>query len=247
MVIMPNRSNLVGRVFSKWFVVDYAGKSKNGGIKYLCRCECGAENEIVGAELTRGRTGSCKPCSKKKHGDCNTALHRVWGSMVQRCVNPKNKAYMNYGGRGITICKEWREDYRMFRDWSLSNGYIHGLMIDRVDNDKGYSPDNCTFSTRLVQNNNRRNCRFIEIFGVRLTIAQQAARFGINKGTLRDRINIGLLGKELLKGIPAGIMEIEGDHPYMATCRRMSCEFKTRRGAAGWLRRRGFDEEGNRL
>lgn len=194
---MLNKNGLTGCVFSKWTVLNYSGKSKSGSMKYLCRCECGTEKEIVGSELTSGRTSSCKSCSKTKHGECDTPLYMVWGSMVQRCLNPKNKAYKSYGGRGITICSEWREDYQAFRDWAFSNGYILGLLIDRIDNNKGYSATNCTFSTRYVQNNNRRNCRFIEIGGYRLTIAQQAERIGINKDTLRGRINRGLRGRDI--------------------------------------------------
>lgn len=198
---MANKNNLIGRTFGKWVVLDYSGKSKNGSIKYLCRCECGLEKAVTGSDLTIGKTSSCKACSKLKHGDCGTALYMVWGTLVQRCTNPKNKGYANYGGRGITLCDEWRNNYATFRDWAVSNGYAHGLLIERIDNNKGYSPQNCTFSTREVQNNNKRNCRYVVILGVKLSIARQAARLGISKDTLRHRMNRGITGDDLIAGL----------------------------------------------
>lgn len=198
---MSKKSNLIGIKFGKWEVLNYFGKTKNGSIRYLCRCECGKEKVITGSELTRGNTRSCRPCSKIKHGDCGSILYMVWGSMVQRCINPKNKGYVNYGGRGITVCEEWRNSYASFLEWAMTHGYKRGLLLDRIDNDIGYTPENCTFSTRYVQNNNRRSCRFIEIAGVRLTIAQQAARFRINKDSLRSRVNRGWTGDEIIIGL----------------------------------------------
>lgn len=79
--------------------------------------------------------------------------------MKQRCGNPKANEYDNYGGRGITVCEEWEKDFEAFYDWALKNGYAHNLTIDRKDNNKGYSPDNCKWATMKEQQNNRRNNR----------------------------------------------------------------------------------------
>ena len=81
--------------------------------------------------------------------------------MKQRCLNPKSKAYVHYGGRGITVCDEWKDSYDAFYKWAVANGYDENASrgqctIDRIDNDKGYSPDNCRWTTMLVQNNNQR-------------------------------------------------------------------------------------------
>lgn len=92
--------------------------------------------------------------SRPQHGMAGTPLYRKWWSMVARCCYPSCTAYPNYGGRGISVCAEWR-DFRQFRDWALGNGFDPALEIDRIDNAKGYSPDNCRFVTRLQNARNK--------------------------------------------------------------------------------------------
>ncbi len=82
-------------------------------------------------------------------------MYRVWGSMRERCNNPKQCRYSSYGGRGIKVCDEWK-DFAKFREWALSAGYAPGLQVDRKDNDKGYNPENCRIATRHEQQQNRR-------------------------------------------------------------------------------------------
>ena len=104
-----------------------------------------------------------KPRKKpENHGGRRTRLYLVWLTMRQRCCNQNNKHWLNYGGRGITVCDEWNESFASFRDWSMSHGYEHGLTLDRIDNDIGYLPSNCRFSTRYVQNNNQRQHRILQ-------------------------------------------------------------------------------------
>ena len=115
-------------------------------VKWVCRCKCGKEVTAYGYDLQRGRVVSCG-CRKIKHGGRYTRLYAIWQSMKKRCENNKHKFYRYYGGKGITVCQEWAEDFPAFREWSLANGYAGNLTIDRKNSNSGYSPDNCQWIT----------------------------------------------------------------------------------------------------
>lgn len=107
---------------------------------------------------TRTRFGKVETVTRSKnaHGESRTPLHRMWKSMRERCHNPHAQNYRWYGERGIAVCEEWRRDYLTFAEWARSNGYEPGLQLDRIDNERGYSPDNCRFVTRLHNLQNQR-------------------------------------------------------------------------------------------
>lgn len=94
---------------------------------------------------------------RKSHGLSKDKFYQVWNGIKQRCYNPNNKNYKNYGGRGITVCKEWSDSFQAFYDWAINNGYKDGLQIDRIDVDGNYEPNNCRWVDRFTNNNNRRN------------------------------------------------------------------------------------------
>ena len=141
--------------------------SQRGRIRYVnCICKCGNLKEIKLSSLTSEATKSCGCLQREytrtmnfKNGLYKTRLHSIWENMKQRCNNQNYRRFKDYGGRGIKICDEWLADFKVFYDWSMGHGYDKILTIDRIDNDGGYSPDNCKWSTYTKQNNNRRGTR----------------------------------------------------------------------------------------
>lgn len=117
-----------------------------------------------------------------------TKLYRVWSTMKERCYNPNNHKYKNYGARGIKVCEEWKTDFKAFQKWAYENGYGEGLSIDRIDNNSGYEPSNCRWATAEQQQNNRRNNRTIEIDGVTHTISEWSKISGIKFETIWARL-----------------------------------------------------------
>lgn len=136
-----------------------------------------------------------------------TRLHRVWDNMKTRCYNPANKYYHRYGGRGITVCDEWRESFTAFKKWALSNGYANNLTLDRIDNNKGYFPDNCRWATQSQQMNNTSTTRFITIDGETKSLNEWSKISGVNPATIRKRIDSGYSGHDLL--LPAWNVKIK--------------------------------------
>lgn len=203
---MPKLIDLTGQRFGRLVVIERADNSADGRARWLCRCDCGQSKTVLGEHLKKGRTKSCG-CAKsessskrfKKHGGRNSKLYRIWSNMKDRCNNPDCKVYSDYGGRGIKVCKEWIDDFSAFQKWALANGYKEGLTIDRKDNDKGYFPDNCRWTDRKIQGNNKRNCRYITYKGQRKTVAEWSDITGIPHDTLLYRLNHGWETERILK------------------------------------------------
>ena len=118
-------------------------------------------------------------------------LRNAYYNMMRRCYNTKNPWYKNYGGRGILVCREWREDFFTFEQWALLNGFKSYLTLDRRNNERGYSPKNCRWVTTKVQGFNKRDTRFFEIDGELLNTDQLTERFGISGQYIRNRLNWG--------------------------------------------------------
>lgn len=123
-----------------------------------------------------------------KHGGTKTRLFRIWTYMKRRCNNNKDKDYNDYGARGIKVCTDW-SDFTNFKKWAEANGYSDSLTIDRIDNNKGYCPDNCRWVTTKEQSNNRRSNRLITYQGETKTVAQWAEKLGIDRHALLYRLN----------------------------------------------------------
>ena len=120
-----------------------------------------------------------------------TRIRRIWSHMKDRCLNPKNDCYHNYGGRGITVCESWLKSSNNFYYWAINNGYSDELTIDRIDYNKGYSPENCRWATRKQQQNNTRACRIIEHGGIKRNVTQWAEATSIKRVTIKQRLMRG--------------------------------------------------------
>lgn len=188
---MRLKIDLTGRHFGKLEVLKRAENGKNGAIRWLCLCDCGNKTIVQGSNLKNGRTSSCG-CNMysgvTKHGHYGERIYNVWDKMRNRCNNMNYDAYESYGGRGIKVCDEWN-DFETFYNWSMTHGYSDNLTLDRVDNDDGYSPENCRWATRKEQARNRRSSRWFTYGGKTLTMIEWSEVTGIPYHTLSDRIN----------------------------------------------------------
>ena len=207
-----NFIDLTGQKFNRLTVIKRVDKPihlKKNETYWLCLCECGNNTILTSTSLKAGKTKSCGCYHKEKqtiHGKNKHHLYRIWCAMIQRCYNANNKQYHFYGGRGITVCDDWKNNFQAFYDWSYLNGYTdektltgrHKLTIDRVDNDGNYEPSNCRWVTQKEQSNNTRKNHLIVINGETKTMQQWADLYNINKHTFYARYKKGLREESLI-------------------------------------------------
>ena len=134
------------------------------------------------------------------HGQRHSRLYRIWSNMKTRCFNPNDPHFPRWGGRGITVCDEWKDNFQAFFDWAMSHGYEDHLTIDRIDNEVGYSPENCRWISWEEQNRNKRNVRFITYNGKTQTIGQWTKELNLGKETIRERLKRGWSETEAIEG-----------------------------------------------
>lgn len=206
---MRKFEDLTGQTFTKLTVVESI--KIDGKTRWKCKCACGNVKIASKSDLKRGRVKSCGCLRKDKSnknristhndlasGQTERRLRSIFNGMIQRCENKRRKAYKDYGGRGIKVCSEWRNDFASFCEWSVANGYADNLSIDRIDGNGDYSPQNCRWATSLQQNNNRKDNRTIRFNGETHTVSEWSRIVNIGKETIKYRLNSGWPINEVL-------------------------------------------------
>ena len=165
--------DLTGMRFGAWTVIEKGQKTGSGSMTWLCRCDCGTVKSVPANALRSGQSKGCHACLWKRqqhprlHTDGSrrwengkeTKVYRRWRAMKERCNNPKNKSYKNYGARGIFVCKEWNESFQAYFDYvsKLEHFGEEGMTLDRINNDGGYEPGNVRWATKSEQEKNKRD------------------------------------------------------------------------------------------
>lgn len=196
-----------GDRFGRWEAIAPEMKSRRLSgrpeIIVLCRCDCGTRKYVSKRVLVRNGAGKSRSCGclkreltrkrATKHGHARneeTRLYSIWSSMIQRCDNPNRKSYSDYGAKGIGVCKRWRESFELFaRDMGEPP---NKATLERIDNNKSYSPDNCRWATRYEQSRNTSRNRFYSFNGKTQCMKDWAKDYGISYFTLRSRLDRGM-------------------------------------------------------
>jgi hypothetical protein len=191
---MSKLIDLTGKQYGRLTVLSKA-ESGDGRTRWNCKCDCGNELIVHGLNLKKGRTKSCGCLNKEltsrrftSHSMSRTRICKIWYGIIKRCENPKNAAYKFYGGRGISICKEWRDDFMSFYRWSVENGYSDSLSIDRINVNGNYEPGNCRWAVPKEQQNNTTRNHYVTYLGKTKSIAEWADEYSISYSALLQRI-----------------------------------------------------------
>ena len=188
---MSKKLELSGQRFGRLIVKRETSRKKQERIFWECECDCGKSTIVEGSKLRSGHTKSCS-CLKReatilrnyKHGLTNSRLHSIWASIKNRCKNPSHTSYRWYGKHNITVCNEW-SNFINFYEWAMVNGYCDNLEIDRINTNKGYSPDNCRFVTHIKNMQNSRNSKRWSIDDIIFCSKSEAAKhFNVSMDTI---------------------------------------------------------------
>lgn len=194
--------DIAGNRYFRLVALHRAEKTdKRNHVYWVCQCDCGNMITVRKDSLESGHAKSCG-CYLKEMYDARrnseketlSKLYEAWVNMRSRCNSPSNVAYANYGGRGISVCKEWDTSYAAFKKWSLDNGFSdsllgHQLSIDRIDVDGNYEPSNCRWTDSETQNYNKRCTVRVNVFGENLTLKEISEKYHIPLRVVRTRYN----------------------------------------------------------
>jgi hypothetical protein len=187
--------DLTGERFGRLLVIERNGYNKHHQLLWLCQCDCGNYKNTLGFVLGRGECESCG-CLKKesiakvnyKHGKSQDGIYRIWRSMIDRCHSPTNHAYDRYGNRGIRVCQRWHDFEKFYADMGDKP---KGMSLERINNNKGYSPENVRWASSKDQANNTRSNVILELHGKKQTMQQWCDELGLKIGTVWARLNRG--------------------------------------------------------
>ena len=195
--------DLTGRQFGRLAVISFSHMTKDRKSVWRCKCNCGNQTDLIGHYLCRGhrpvRSCGCllREIVRKNNmihghaiGGIRSAEYTSWSGLKQRCTNKKHHGYKSYGGRGIKICKRWRNSFKNFFD-DMGRKPSPKHTLDRINNDRGYFPSNCRWATAKQQGRNRRNNKKITFQGERLCLSAWAEKLSICYPTLQARLRTG--------------------------------------------------------
>jgi len=191
---MGVKLNLIDKTFNRLTVISYAGSNKHNKTVWLCRCICGNKVIVTGSHLINGNTNSCG-CyqvdrikeAETTHGQAKAGEmskeYKCWANMKNRCYNKKVKQYKDYGGRGIMVCDRWLNSFdNFFFDMGKMPTDKHS--IERIDNNKGYAPENCKWDTKINQARNNRRNRWLEYDNKKMLLSDWAKYFGVHPSAI---------------------------------------------------------------
>lgn len=219
---MPAFKDKTGMVFGEWSVL-FRGANAGKNTRWMCRCSCGRRFLVRTESLRSKKSERCEPCRRvrsansdyfRTHGQSHIPEYRIWCGMRQRCSDPKEKCFSNYGGRGIRVCERWAspQGFPFFlKDMGLRPSTKHSL--ERVENDGNYSPENCIWATRAVQALNRRNNLLITIQDETLPLKVWCTRYHTSYHRTKRRIYAGWSPEAALTEPP---MQLRRSRAWMA-------------------------------
>lgn len=195
--------NLNGEKFGRWTVIsDPILQNNRIFFKCICSCDNKTISQVRSDRLKNGTSKSCG-CYKleviTKTGMSRDRMYGIWDGMIRRCYDKSNKRYSNYGGRGIRVCKDWLNDFMIFYNWAIENGYEENLTIERIDVDKNYEPSNCCWITMAEQAKNKTNTIYITLdTGETYRLTDFANQNNVSRETVLKRYKNGINNKERL-------------------------------------------------
>lgn len=199
---MPAFIDETGNTYTLLKVIKESGRSKNGKVLWECLClSCGIKVISIGSDLRNGKTRSCGSCLRTRHGHTKnykkSAEYQAWKDMRYRCASPKSKQFKDYGGRGITVCHQWRHFEVFLSDVGLRPSARYTL--ERINNNKGYCPDNVKWATRKEQANNTRFNHFLTKGQASLSLEDWAKRYTTSSNSIRYHLRKGLSVEKVLE------------------------------------------------